>query len=218
MYAQNNGTSTFNYKKWQEEQIKKTEKTGDDVTAENLIKPTTLYLDGYIQAGKLHGVGFSIGGFYKNFNLEATIMKGLQESYQIERIYGDAHHYFTYRPIFWGFKGGFGITRFGSMRFTPQIGFGIVQIKGEQANETTVQGHDNSYVTNLMAGVRIHYQFVKNFGMTLIPEYRIAMNKSDSFLDMTDPQRGKVSTLSDTSDLKNWIEGFNCRLALTVNF
>jgi hypothetical protein len=222
VYAQNNAAGTFNYKKWQQEQERKRDlDNGDDaeeISSDNLINSTTLYLDGYVLAGKLHGAGVSIGGFYNNFNAEITYMYGLQESYQIERIYGEAHHYFTYRPSFWGGKLGYGISKLGHIRITPQIGFGVVQIRGKQANETIAKGHDKANVTNIIVDVRLHYNFMKHFGISLIPEYRFNIHESESFLDITDPTRAKVNKLSDTSDLHNWTKGFNCRFALTINF
>lgn len=221
LFAQNNGTAAFNYKKWQQEQEEKNRKESkggvEENNTDNQISPTTLFLDGCVVAGKFRGAGASIGGFYRKINVEATYIYGLQESYQVERIYGDAHHYFTYRPSFWAVKSGYGISKFGSVRITPQIGIGVLQIKGKQANETISKGHDNSYITNLSAGIRLHYKFIKHFGITLVPEYRFVLHKSESFLDMTEPERGRVSEQSNTSDLKNRIKGFNCRFALTIN-
>lgn len=215
-FAQNTPYSTFNYNEWLKRQQQK-DKTEDSSESRNLVKSTTLYADAFVQAGVLRGFGANIGGFYNDFNLEATYLHGLQESYQIERIYGDAHHYFTYHPLFWSIKAGYGISKLGALRITPQVGFGVVQIRGKQANETTKRGSDNAYATNLVASVRVNYMFQRHFGISIIPEYRITMQKSDSFLDITDPSRGKVTTLSNSSDLRNWIKGFGCRIALSVS-
>ncbi len=218
-FAQNNGVTSFNYNKWKAEQEAKEAKLKPQkTTSADILPQTAIYVDGYVQAGPLHGLGASIGGYLKNFNLEATYMHGLQESYQIERIYGDAHHYFTYRPSYWGVKAGYGFPLLNCLRLTPQGGYGLMQISGTQAREINTRGKDNSNVSSISFGVRLHYQFIRHFGITIIPEYRIKVAESESFLDQTDSGRGKVSPLSNTSDLTNWAEGFTCKFALTVDF
>ncbi len=217
--AQSNGTTSFNYNKWKAEQDAKEAKLKPQKsTTTNILPSTTIYFDGYVQAGPLHGIGASIGGYLKNFNIEGTYMHGLQESYQIERIYGDAHHYFTYRPSYWSVKVGYGFPLINCLRLTPQAGYGLMQIKGKQAREIATRGNDNSYTSNLSLGVRLHYQFIRHFGITITPEYRFRVAESDSFLDQTCPERGEVSPQSNTSDLTNWSEGFTCKFALTVDF
>ncbi len=218
-FAQNNGATSFNYNQWKAQQeAKEAKHKPKKTTPADILPHTAIYVDGYVQAGPVHGLGAAIGGYLNNFNLEATYMHGLQESYQIERIYGDAHHYFTYRPSYWSVKAGYGFPLLNCLRLTPQAGYGLLQINGKQARETTTRGSDNSYVSNISLGVRLHYQFIRHFGITIIPEYRFRVAESASFLDQTCPERGEINPLSNTSDLTNWAKGFTCKFALTVDF
>ena len=218
IHAQYNGVATFNYNKWKSQQ-EKAQSANDDATGDYdgiSVKPTTIYADGYIMAGTLHGAGLSIGGYIHNINFEASYIHGLQESYQIERIFSESRHRFTYSPDFWCAKAGYGFVLSKCLRITPQVGIGALIIKGKQANETSERGTDNSHTVNFVASLRLHYQFTKSFGITITPEYRTPMHKPDSYLDLTDSSRGKTG-FGDSSDLEAWTEGFDCRLALTIN-
>jgi hypothetical protein len=218
--AQSTGETTFNYNKWKEQQEKalsaSSPDANDDIYEGTLVKPTTIYADGYIMFGALHGAGFSLGGYVHNVNLEASYMHGLQESYQIERIYAESRHRFTYHPNFCSIKAGYGFALSKYLRITPQVGVGAVLIRGEQANETSQRGSDNSHVIDFVGSLRLQYQFTRYFGITVIPEYKAVIQKPDSYLDLTDSTRGKVG-FGDNSDLEKWTKGFGCRLALTVN-
>ncbi len=210
-------TTSFNYNKWKAEQETAEKKEKIHSFDENFLSPTTAYLDGFIQLGCLRGVGGTIGGYFKNINLEASYIYGLTESYQIERIFADAHHAFTYRPTYLGFKTGYSFGVVGCLRITPQVGIGFVQIHGLQANENATRSKETAYATCLSGGIKVGWAFTNHFSMILAPEYITKIGNSESYNKFTDTTGQYVSKNSSVKELVNWTKGFRIRIGLEVS-
>lgn len=209
--------STFNYNDWQtRHNAAKGEKAKESSFSDNILKSTCVFANGFIQAGSMHGPGLTIGGYINNINIEASYIYGLTESYQVERIFGDSHHAFTYKPQYFGGKVGYGIDFRGCLRFTPQIGVGVLRIDGLQANENSTRNKENAIATIISGGVKVFFAFHKNFGIFVTPEYQSKIANGEIYDRFTDKTGVYVSPNSSTKEIENWTKGFRARIGLEI--
>lgn len=209
--------STFNYNDWQAKQDSaKKEKVHKSTFEDNILKPTCVFADGFLQAGPMHGPGVTVGGYFHNVAIEASYIYGLTESYQIERIFGDAHHSFTYRPQYFGGKVGYGFDFLGCLRVTPQVGVGVLRIDGLQANENSTRNKENACATIISGGVKVFFAFHKNFGVFAAPEYQSKIANGEIYDRFTDKTGVHVSPNSSTKEIEDWTKGFRIRIGLEV--
>ena len=167
-------------------------------TSNSLIKENGVYFQAFGQAGTMTGFGGAIGGYFKNFNVEAFIVKPLgSETFYINSYVG-SYNYKTVDTsgLFLGGKVGYGINVAKKFRITPQIGAGSLKMS------------DLSNVLSATIGIQVEYFISSNFGISLNPEANFAVKKDDNF--------EQVSALS--SKMKGWGNGFNARLGLFVCF
>ena len=87
------------------------------------------------------------------------------------------------------------------MRLTPQIGLGGLSVEG-RANTLSTS------TLTLSAGLRSEYALSHFYGITLIPEYSIAVMKEDGFKALS----------AASSVIKGWATGFNLRLGIYLYF
>ena len=177
-------------------------------------KPTSFYLEGKFQAGMIMGVGASVGAYISNFNIEGTFLLGLAESEEIAWINkkqtSNSGYTYTYKPMFYGIKLGYGISCGQNFRITPQVGIGVSSISGSQvkAGSGTDPDATSCYAVPASVGARFEYFITKNFGLSASPEFGLAVMKSDTYT--------KLSELS--SKVKGFGSGFNARVGIFVSF
>jgi len=177
-------------------------------------KPTGFYIEAKFQAGMMMGVGASVGTYISNFNIEGTFLLGLAESEEIAWINKkqttNTGYTYTYKPMFYGIKLGYGIPCGQSFRITPQVGVGVSSISGSQvkAGSGTDPDATSCYAVPASVGARFEYYFTENFGLSTSPEFGFAVMKSDTYT--------KLSDLS--SKVKGFGSGFNARVGIFVSF
>ena len=117
---------------------------------------------------------------------------------------------YTYKPMFYGIKLGYGITCSKSFRITPQVGVGVSSISGSQvkAGSGTDPDATSCYAVPASVGARFEYYFTEKFGLSASPEFGFAVMKSDTYT--------KLSDLS--SKVKGFGSGFNARVGIFVSF
>lgn len=184
--------------------------TTDPVSTSPLFN-IDFYVGANYQIGSLSGVGTSLGTYFNNFNLQVDVLVGLQESEPIFWNGTSADPYsYTYKPIYMGMKLGYGIKVGEKLRFTPQIGAGISKISGTVAYKG--QGTDPNVramtVVPLSVSLRSEWLIAKHFGLSIAPEYDIALQKGKPY--------DAVSTVSST--VKGFGQGFNLKAGLFVCF
>jgi len=175
---------------------------------------SSFYLEGKFQAGMMMGAGASIGAYIYGFNVEGTFLLGLDESEEIAwrqtSQSSNSGYSYTYKPMFYGLKLGYRIPSESRFRFTPQVGIGVASISGSQVQKGsgTDPGATSCYAVPASVGVRLEYNFTKNFGVSASPEFSFPVMKSDTFT--------KLSDLS--SKVKGFGSGFNARVGVFVSF
>lgn len=179
-----------------------------------ILPKSSFYFEAKFQVGMMMGVGASVGAYIRNFNIEGTFLLGLAESEEIAWINKkqttNSGYTYTYKPMFYGIKLGYGITCSKSFRITPQIGMGVSSISGSQvkAGSGTDPDATSCYAVPVSAGARFEYFITKNFGLSASPEFGFAVMKSDTYT--------KLSDLS--SKVKGFGSGFNARVGIFVSF
>ena len=175
---------------------------------------SSFYIEAKFQAGMMMGVGASVGAYISNFNIEGTFLLGLAESEEIAWINKkqttNSGYTYTYKPMFYGIKLGYGITCSKSFRITPQVGVGVSSITGSQvkAGSGTDPDATSCYAVPASVGARFEYYFTEKFGLSASPEFGFAVMKSDTYT--------KLSDLS--SKVKGFGSGFNARVGIFVSF
>ena len=175
---------------------------------------SSFYLEAKFQAGMMMGVGASVGAYISNFNIEGTFLLGLAESEEIAWINKkqttNSGYTYTYKPMFYGIKLGYGITCSKSFRITPQVGVGVSSITGSQvkAGSGTNPDATSCYAVPASVGARFEYYFTEKFGLSASPEFGFSVMKSDTYT--------KLSDLS--SKVKGFGSGFNARVGIFVSF
>lgn len=171
----------------------------------------SIYLGGNYQIGGLSGVGVSAGAYINGFNIQLDFLLGLQESEEIfwNGLSSDPYSY-TYSPIYFGIKFGYGFKAGDHLRFTPQIGMGISKISGAVSHHG--QGADPNItamtVVPMSAGLRAEWLIAKHFGISFAPEYCIALQQGKPYEE--------VSAVSTT--VKGFGQGLNLQAGLFICF
>ena len=178
------------------------------------FKKTGIYVAPTGHFGMLNGTGVTVGGYIKNFNVEAYYLYGLSSS---EEIYwlssidtgGNNSYSYTYSPCMFGANIGYGILLGERFRLTPQIGAGVVTIKGKEKsigdnNPNAVNG----YAAEMCFAIKAEFYVVKHLSIGIAPAYNVAVSKSDLFT--------RVSDIS--SKVKNFGSGCNAKMVLSINF
>ncbi len=178
------------------------------------VRKTDYYFAAGVGIGSAMNVSASLGTHINNFNIEVNYQYCFDERpsiywYNLENSY--SHDEARYNPlIIIGGKVGYGINAGTRFKFTPQIGYQFTKLKENlivMHNSSIGYGFiDGAYCSSLTVGIRAYCAFSSHFGMSLTPEYRIGVAKSEGF-----------KTLSDVSSkIKSFGEGFNLNLSLVV--
>lgn len=150
-----------------------------------LQQPHAIYIEGDVQALGFLAVGGSIGGFIKNVNLEANYLMGLSESGHV--YWNNAQDMtrptsYVYKPAYYGGKVGYGIILGTRFRITPQVGVGVLQLKGSVKEMGAADpGTTDAYAVPVIGDVRFDLALAPYIGLSVCPGYSAAVVKSDVF-------------------------------------
>lgn len=142
------------------------------------IQPMSAYVQPTFLAGSTMAVGAVVGGYIYNVNLEAGYLMGLSKAgVYWNNANGESPHHETLTPSIISARLGYGITIGTRLRITPQVGVNIVSVKGDISK---------SNATAATIGCRAEYALANYIGVTLTPEYGIAVKKSDTYKRLMD--------------------------------
>lgn len=166
------------------------------------IKPSCFYMSGEYQFLGLNGIKGSIGGFIKNVNIEANLIYSFNTS---ETVYWyipnemDVPYGYTYKPMYYGARLGYGFIIGNRLRITPQIGGGLVTITGSVVEEGVSDPKaSNGYCATGVVGLRIDFAVAPSVAICITPNYSMPLVKSSLY-----------SQIFDTSStFKEYVSGF----------
>lgn len=169
------------------------------------------YVGANYQLGGLSGVGLSVGGYIAGVNIQADVIVGMSKSEPIywNGLSTDPYSY-TYSPLYFGLKLGYGIGIGDKLRLTPQVGVGVSKISGsvDHQGQGTDPGVTAMSVVPLSVGIRAEYMITNNIGVAVAPEFDIALQQGAPY--------ETVSAVS--SDVKGFGQGFNLKAGVFFKF
>ena len=163
---------------------------------------SSIYAQANIQIGSFYAINTCIGGYVNNINIEAFVSFNDDE----ELVYlfqegGDSSGWeFKVTSKIVGAKFGYGFIFGKRIRLTPQIGFGELFIENPKDYSTSA--------LTLSVGMRSEWALGHIYGLTLTPEYSMAVIKEDGFKALS----------AASSVIKGWATGFNLRLGIYLYF
>lgn len=154
-------------------------------TLKPIFTPNAFYATAGFQAGMMMGIAAQIGGFIGNFNIEADYVLGLTTSnpvYWNTPATMEQPTSYVYKSSFYGGKIGYGFLLGPRLRLTPQLGAGVLQIKGT-VHEMGAKdpGATDGYCIPAIADMRMDYAITPNLAITLTPCGSFTVSKSDVY-------------------------------------
>ena len=157
-------------------------------------------------------IGGYLGGYIKRFYIEGFVQKGLINS---ETIYwndlqtNNEPIKYTYSPLSFGGKFGYGLIVGNRFKFTPHVGAAGIKLTG-----TTVDGERSSFDPSTCSaiavngGVKWSCALSSCIELNVTPEYYYPVYKT-----------GLYQALYETSPMiKNWCEGFKLNIGVGLFF
>ena len=157
-------------------------------------------------------VGAYIGGYIRSFYIEGNVQCGLMPS---EAIYWNALQTdnepakYTYKPMMFGGKFGYGLILGNRYRLTPYVGAGCIKLAGTEAGESNTSFNPSSCsAISVNGGLKWSCALASCVELNLSPEYYYPIYKTDLY-----------KALYNTSPMiKNWCEGFKVNVGVGLFF
>lgn len=182
---------------------KKEPKTTTEAPKAIKTNETTLvggYIQPAVQAGTMMGFGGNIGLYISDFNVEAYATMGMgKEAVPMYNTSSLATSEANISGMMFGGKLGYGINASSSVRVTPQVGVGVLNVSGDDVGSSAICA---------TAGVRIEIGLGKSFGISLTPEGQFAVSKKEVFKQLEEA----------STKIKGWGTGANLRVGVFVKF
>lgn len=167
-----------------------------------------LYVEANYQLGNLSGIGATLGILVNNLNFEVGYLMSISKTETIywNNSFSDPHSAQYKASMRISGRVGYGIPVMTRVRITPQLGYAYLKTKAVDPSGSNVV--DGAYANSLTASLRMSYALMDYLALSVTPEYAVALQKSDGY-----------KVLSDfLPTVKNWSEGFNVKLGLTLYF
>ena len=153
--------------------------------SKSIIKRSCFYFSGEYQFIGLSGIKGSIGGFIKNINIEGDFIYSFNKSETIYWNFLDTMtkpYGYSYRPMYYGGRFGYGFIIGKRLRITPQIGGGILDIRGRVVEYGLYDPEAYfCYCVTGVAGLRVDFAVTPFMAISLMPNYNIPVVKSNLY-------------------------------------
>lgn len=147
------------------------------------VKKSTGYAALSFGASGNMSVGFTLGGYYENVNLEASYNLGLGRSKEVEWYNRDDKIYegsYDYRMDEIAIRAGYQLRFAERFGLTPQAGFMIQKLSAKDKNYPG-NGYTQGCVT---IGARFSYHPVQHVGIFITPEYGVPMGAKGDIVEV----------------------------------
>ncbi len=165
--------------------IERGETLRDTIRLEKIqyVKKTTGYAAISFAASGKPSVGFTLGGYYENVNLEVSYNLGLGRSKQVDwydRVDNILIGQYSYRMDEMAVRAGYQLRFAERFGLTPQAGFMIQRLSAKDRNEAG-NGFTQPCAT---VGARFAYHPVQHVGFFITPEYAIPVSTKGDIVDV----------------------------------
>lgn len=186
-------------------QVTETNRTFTFMMKKKYYYDSHFYFGAYANSGlKDLSTGGYIGGYIKNFNIEAHCLYGPMSLAQIywNSVQGtEMPLKCTYRPLTAGGRFGYGVTIGSRVRITPQIGMDYIRATSKEKN-------DYCTAMSVAGGIKTSVAVSSCFELMLIPQYSYPIYMSDMYKALSE-----ISPVIDS-----WSRGFSIKLGLGLFF
>lgn len=175
--------------------------------------PGAFYFGGQVMSAlKDVCVGGYMGGYIKNFNIEASSLYGPMASEPIywNSVFADFEPaQYEYKPLIIGGRFGYGFILGSRTRFTPRVGVNYIRLTGIQTRYSSIGFNPvNCEAISVVADLKASIVVASCFEIGLTPEYDFAVYKSDIY-----------SAIYEVSPMaKSWAEGFRINVGFGIFF
>lgn len=175
--------------------------------------PGAFYFGGQVMSAlKDVCVGGYMGGYIKNFNIEASALYGPMAS---EPIYWNSvladfePAQYAYKPLIIGGRFGYGFILGSRTRFTPRVGVNYIRLTGIQTRYSSIGFNPvNCEAISVAADLKASIAVASCFEIRLTPEYDFTVYKSDIY-----------SAIYEVSPMaKSWADGFRINVGFGIFF
>ena len=165
--------------------IERGETLRDTIRLERIqyVKKTTGYAAVSFAASGKPSVGFTLGGYYENVNLEVSYNLGIGRSKEVEWYDRDDHVMVgsqTYRLDEMAVRAGYQLRFAERFGLTPQVGF-MAQRLWAKDKSNPGNGFTQPCVT---VGARFSYHPIQHIGFFVCPEYAIPVSAKGDIVDV----------------------------------
>ncbi len=165
--------------------IERGETLRDTIRLEKIqyVKKTTGYAAVSFAASGKPSVGFTLGGYYENVNLELSYNLGIGRSKEVEWFDREDHVMVgsqTYRLDEMAVRAGYQLSFAERFGFTPQVGF-MAQRLWAKDKSNPGNGFTQPCVT---IGARFSYHPIQHVGFFVCPEYAIPVSAKGDIVDV----------------------------------
>ena len=181
------------------------------------------YYDSYfymgvgVQAMRYAGIRLDMGGYISNVNIELNYIGGFRRravgsvGIYAEDYYGDLiYSEYNYKPKgYWGIMAGYGVKMGTRMRFTPQLGIGVLNFKGKLISGDSDYGYDKFSSGAFNIAAKFDIALVDGVALYVTPGYTWGF-------------AGKNAVIRDVIDLNSdvykYTTGFNLSTGVSFYF
>lgn len=188
----------------------------------NFVKKDEVYLQAGANFGNMLSLGFGLGLYVSNVNVEGSYILGLSKS---DHVYwsdksGDSLPFAaTYTPSGGNFKLGYGISLGNRIRVTPQVGMQFLQLKEKTESISQSAGFEGDTKQNyegapkantaaMTAGLRASVALAPSVGLSISPQYIVPVSKSAGYKALENVSR----------QIKGYANGFSCNASIYIFF
>lgn len=176
----------------------------------SFLNPPTFYIGANYQLGSMQGISINAGMNIKKFNAEIDFVKGLGKSDPLFLEQASKSNSYTYNAISLSLHAGYGLLASERFRFIPQLGFNYAQVTGSPESNSSSGSSTNidTYALGISLGLKVDFDIVRNFGISVCPEYAIPVSQGGIYKGLSDAD----------STVKGFASGFNLRAGIYVCF
>lgn len=177
------------------------------------IRSTDYYFATGMSCGLSNAYHLNVGLHIKKINLELFLNPA--KAFNSPRVIywnnvsesNDSYLTAKYQVLYsLGAKAGYGFNLAERVKITPQMGYRFNKLKEEYEGSYRANFVDGAFSSSITLGARVYYALYSHLGVSVSPEYSLAVSKSKGFKILEDAN----------SKIGGFADGFN--ISMSLNF
>ena len=192
------------------------------VTKPSIDDKNEFYVEPNLRVGALSSIGFSVGGYLNNINMELAYGVGFGKSddiYWCDDILWPAKCSYSPKTNL-SLKVGYGFALSEKFWITPQTGIYYTRLSCKVDKDFVPPSLSRKFINNasnyatganctsLVISARLSADFTDHFGISFTPEWQLGMKKSSGYEKLSDV----------SSKINKWSKGLNVKFGIVLTF